>query len=310
MTARFTKLIFVVTLFLAGLTGTTRAQEGSWQKIGPVGESFTVLMPTKAVEASRRIPLNDKDSVRERVYYSLAGDKRYMVVSFFKTAPDRLPGLSSFDEFLRSIEQTFKSGERDVKKSLVFDRVVPLNGREVRQYHIKLGEYSGVAHFAGSDRAFYGLIVIGADENDSDANRFLSSFALSEANADPQSSGVILDTPTNAAELERIRTALPPEPWPATAAPISGGVLNGKAVRLPTPEYPEAAHNTGDSGTVAVQITIDEQGNVIWAEAAEGPASLRGAAVAAAWKARFTPTKLSGQPVKVTGRVLYNFVGR
>jgi len=35
---------------------------------------------------------------------------------------------------------------------------------------------------------------------------------------------------------------------------------------------------------------------------------LRAAAVAAARGARFSPTKLSGQPVKVSGVITYNFV--
>jgi hypothetical protein len=30
--------------------------------------------------------------------------------------------------------------------------------------------------------------------------------------------------------------------------------------------------------------------------------------IAAAYQARFTPTKLSGKPVKVTGVITYNFV--
>jgi hypothetical protein len=37
---------------------------------------------------------------------------------------------------------------------------------------------------------------------------------------------------------------------------------------------------------------------------------LRAAAIAAARQARFAPTKLSGQPVKVTGIINYNFVVR
>jgi TonB family protein len=76
------------------------------------------------------------------------------------------------------------------------------------------------------------------------------------------------------------------------------------------PEYPAAARATGDAGQVAVDVIIDEQGNVIWAKASEGPDSLKAAAETSAWKARFTPTKLMGQPIKVSGRVIYNFLGR
>jgi TonB family protein len=99
-----------------------------------------------------------------------------------------------------------------------------------------------------------------------------------------------------------------PTPKPPPSKPISGGVLNGKATRLPTPTYPPAARAVRAGGSVAVQVLIDENGNVISASAASGNPLLRAAAVAAARGAKFSPTKLSGQPVKVQGIITYNFV--
>ncbi len=90
---------------------------------------------------------------------------------------------------------------------------------------------------------------------------------------------------------------------------ISGGVVNGKAISLPAPAYPAAARAVGAAGAVNVQITIDEDGNVIEALAASGHPLLRQAAVEAARSAKFNPTSLSGQAVKVTGVVVYNFAG-
>jgi protein TonB len=46
---------------------------------------------------------------------------------------------------------------------------------------------------------------------------------------------------------------------------------------------------------------------VVAATASSGPAILRDAAVQAALKAKFSPTKLSGQPVKVSGTINYKF---
>lgn len=96
-----------------------------------------------------------------------------------------------------------------------------------------------------------------------------------------------------------------------TTAPIpktiSGGVLNGKAQNLPTPEYPAAAKAVKASGTVNVQVTIDEDGNVTSANAVSGHPLLRSAAEEAARQAKFPPTQLSGQAVKVTGVIVYNF---
>jgi protein TonB len=103
----------------------------------------------------------------------------------------------------------------------------------------------------------------------------------------------------------------PPEPKPTPPrAPISGGVLNGKAVSLPKPPYPAIARQAHAAGTVTVQVTIDENGSVISAHAISGHPLLQAVAVAAARGARFSPTKLSGQPVKVTGVITYNFVAQ
>jgi TonB family protein len=105
----------------------------------------------------------------------------------------------------------------------------------------------------------------------------------------------------------------PPPPPPAPPKPvvpkkISGGVLNGKATSLPKPPYPAAAKAVRAAGAVNVQVTINEQGAVVSASAVSGHPLLRQAAEQAARSARFAPTLLSGQPVSVTGVIVYNFV--
>jgi protein TonB len=107
-------------------------------------------------------------------------------------------------------------------------------------------------------------------------------------------------------------TGAPPPPAPPKPKPvpkqISGGVLNGKATSLPKPPYPPAARAVRASGAVSVQVLIDESGNVVSASAVSGHPLLRAAAVQAARGARFSPTMLSGQAVKVSGVITYNFV--
>jgi TonB family protein len=98
----------------------------------------------------------------------------------------------------------------------------------------------------------------------------------------------------------------PPAPKPLLK-PVSGGVLNGKAISLPAPTYPELARRMRTGGKVEVEVIVDENGKVISAHASSGPTALRDVAVEAAMRARFTPTKLSGQPVKIAGRIDYNF---
>lgn len=112
------------------------------------------------------------------------------------------------------------------------------------------------------------------------------------------------------------KATLPGRPTPETVAAtpeprrpttISGGVLNGKATYLAKPAYPAIAKAANASGAVNVQVTVDERGNVITASAVSGHPLLRQAAVSAARSSKFSPTMLSGQPVKVTGVIIYNF---
>ena len=96
---------------------------------------------------------------------------------------------------------------------------------------------------------------------------------------------------------------------PAQETPkvIKGGILNGKAISLPKPDYPAEARAAGTEGVVVVQVTIDEQGNVTEARPISGPKQLQEVSVNAALQAKFSPTLLSGEPVKVTGVLVYNF---
>src|SRR5215813_8850527 len=48
---------------------------------------------------------------------------------------------------------------------------------------------------------------------------------------------------------------------------INGGVLNGKAISLPKPQYPAEAKTAGVGGVVRVEVLIDENGNVESAKA-------------------------------------------
>ncbi|MDQ6653338.1 MAG: tetratricopeptide repeat protein [Acidobacteriota bacterium] len=98
--------------------------------------------------------------------------------------------------------------------------------------------------------------------------------------------------------------------FPTTLAPIIVGVINGKAISLPRPVYPEEARANRVQGVVTVRVVIDETGKVIRSCAIQGPALLTRTSEIAALGAVFTPTKLSGQPVKVTGVITYNFVAR
>ncbi|MGB8508741.1 MAG: TonB family protein [Pyrinomonadaceae bacterium] len=156
------------------------------------------------------------------------------------------------------------------------------------------------------------------------AARVSSSIAIgkSDFDAPPSSSGPVGPstgigggTGTATGPVARVENDEPPPPPPAPKPDppkpktvVSGGVLNGKAISKPQPPYPPIAKAARAQGTVTVQILVDESGRVISASATGGHPLLQQAAVSAARQARFSPTMLSGQPVKVSGVITYNFV--
>ncbi|HKG58917.1 MAG TPA: TonB family protein [Pyrinomonadaceae bacterium] len=99
----------------------------------------------------------------------------------------------------------------------------------------------------------------------------------------------------------------PPDP-PKPPRVISKGVITGLAISLPKPAYSEIAKRARIQGTVSVQVLVDETGRVVSAKAVSGHPLLTLEAQKAALQARFAPTRLSDQPVKVSGVITYNFV--
>ena len=118
---------------------------------------------------------------------------------------------------------------------------------------------------------------------------------------------------TAAAGMDRtpaIEVGTPP-PAPPVKRPnriISKGVITSEALSLPKPPYPQLAKQLRIQGPVNVQVLISETGKVISAKAVAGNPALVTAAQQAAMQARFSPTILGDQPVKVSGIITYNFI--
>jgi TonB family protein len=129
---------------------------------------------------------------------------------------------------------------------------------------------------------------------------------------EPGKGGGISQTPS---KMDDEETKIPevvvkPTPNPTPVKPPvtqTLGVVNGKASYLAKPPYPPAAKAMGITGTVNVQVLIDEQGNVVSATVTSGHPLLRSVSESAARQSKFTPTYLSKQPVKVTGIIVYQF---
>ncbi len=144
------------------------------------------------------------------------------------------------------------------------------------------------------DKLFYHVVIIGGDGDKSTATYVWVSAI----------DGQILKTEKEEPRKEEEAA------YSAPRAQISGGVLNGKATILPQPVYPAIARSAHASGQVIVQVTLDETGNVVMAHAVSGHPLLQAAAVTAARQASFKPTYLNGEPVKVNGVLVYNFVAQ
>lgn len=86
---------------------------------------------------------------------------------------------------------------------------------------------------------------------------------------------------------------------------IFGGIINGKAISLPPPQYSKEAENACAGGRVEVEVLLSEKAEVISAKAISGDELLRESAVEAAKKAKFRPT--NHLFVRVRGIIVYNF---
>ena len=123
----------------------------------------------------------------------------------------------------------------------------------------------------------------------------------------PGSSGGRVVTPPRQVVVIDDNPPPPVEP-PKPPRIKSMGVITGLATYLPKPVYTEIAKRARAQGSVNVQVLIDETGRVISAKALGGSPFLTVEAQKAAMQARFAPTLLSNQPVKVSGVITYNFV--
>ena len=156
--------------------------------------------------------------------------------------------------------------------------------------------WEGQGELAKPSRVFYHVVILTGDE------------------AKPTTTHVLVSaldgTIVKADREDRRREAFTVTNQLGESRVIHGGVLNGKATAMPVPEYPTIARAAHASGAVTVEITIDENGAVVAAHAVSGHPLLQAAAANAAWQATFTPTRLSGEPVRVTGVLIYNFVAQ
>jgi TonB family protein len=105
----------------------------------------------------------------------------------------------------------------------------------------------------------------------------------------------------------------PPSPKPALrleAPRVSESPVIGKAITKVKPVYPPEAKRSNVEGEVEVLVVISETGLVIEAKAVKGNPLLRRAAVDAARKWVFSPTRLNGVAVRAEQTLTFVFTSR
>lgn len=90
-------------------------------------------------------------------------------------------------------------------------------------------------------------------------------------------------------------------------SPLPVGSLISYATKRVNPVYPRQARSMRMTGTVTVEVVIDEDGKVKKVENTKGPSLLKRAARDAVRKWRFKPFERDGQPVQAKGFVSFNF---
>ena len=318
-----------------------------WETLNPDNEEFTVLMPKNPTVESATFPYH-KMELNARLYLATSAAGPVLAIaslSGIKSDPAQYTEFARFNSYIDAFKNFFppkiRSKETLVKMTLVSSR--PFHGHTGRTFKITMGDLSGSVNAFVTRKRFYAIVSLNTKKDEALEEKFLSSFVLPErqpdppknvaaANADqhqnanaaaaadpnaqnqtapvaPEGDATLPATPSNTETPAAANPSNnPAQPQPVQPGqkkpPIAGGMLNGKAIYLPVPEVPPGEA----SGVVLVAVLVDEQGTVVDARAVSGPQHLHQAAVNAARLARFSPTLLMGEPVRVSGTLSYNFV--
>ena len=326
----------VVMLAAFAVSGQVQKSAGNWaewETISPDGEEFTVSMPKDPTTENTKFPYHKMELNARSYLATKAGGPVFAIVSLsgIKSTPGSYSDFARFNSYIDAFKDYFppkvRTKETAITK-LVLVSSRPFHGHTGRQYKVSVGELTGIAHAFATRKRFYVIVSLNTKDEEMQ-DKFLSSFVLPERQIEPPKvASANPNQPANnqsgqTAENQQEKTLDPNAPagaegntenagnnantenkkQPDVKKPINGGMLNGKAIYLPQPEVPAGEA----TGVVLVQVLIDENGAVIDAKAVSGPQNLQTAAVNAARLARFSPTTLMGEPIKVSGTLSYNF---
>jgi protein TonB len=317
-----------------------------WETLSPENEEFTVSMPKNPTTESTTFPYHKMElSARLYLATSSAGPVLGIVsLSGIKSNPAQYTEFARFNSYVDAFKTFFpakiRTKETLTKLTLVSSR--PFHGHTGRSYKLTIGDLSGSLNAFVTRKRFYAIVSLNTKKDEALEEKFLSSFVLPERQMEPPKTGATAADVNAANQQNQVQPEGELPATPATGAegntdpntatpntannqpqnagqtnqnqqnqnqpnqkkgPIAGGMLNAKAIYMPLPDVPAGE----TAGVVLVQILVDEQGSVIDARPVSGPQHLHAAAVNAARLARFNPTLLMGEPVRVSGTLSYNF---
>ena len=328
-------------LLLAALPLTAQAQKAGeafaeWETLSPENEEFTVSMPKNITPESTTFAYH-KMELSARLYLAKSAAGPVLAVaslSGIKSNPAAYTEFARFNSYVDAFKDFFpeKVRPKGTVTKLTLVSSSPFHGYTARSFKMTIGDLTGSVHAVVTKKRFYAIVSLNTKKDEALEEKFLSSFVVPERQVeqpkvaeqtaqpnaeDPsvvkpdRNQGTPAETDPNQQpgtdnRTDSGATNAPNNGQPNAGGkkgPIAGGVLNGKAIYFPTPEIPAGEA----SGVVLVAVLVDEQGSVVEARAISGPAHLHTAAVNAARLARFSPTLLMGEPVRVSGTLSYNF---
>ena len=304
------------------------ADARNWKEYEPPGEGFSVLMPGVPRRQTQRMPLGEGQTTALHIHSLNTASAEYGVI--YADYPFAVAGPETEK---RILDDVAKGAVAAVNAELLHVAETTLGGRPGRALREKLpdGKVVRVRMYLDGSR-LYQVAVTTPDESgapaasvkfhEQAATKFLDSFRLNGTRTQDSAVAPLpppMPRPTEG-EVDRLMKELKAKNEPVYSGcddlekckPTPGAapavIEISKPLSKPPPAYPPIAKAARAQGSVVVYLIVDEEGKVLAAQAVSGHPLLQLAAVKAAREATFTPTLLDGKPVKLAGRITYNFV--
>lgn len=288
------------------------AQTATWQRYSMSDEGFNVSFPEQPIVfvTSRPTLKQFEEPPKVIVYSAYADGVVYVVASFAKRSPtedakDILPEIGAYIGIVRGEEMEARTINKFVR----------------RRYRIvnALGAKVGIADGWTTPERIYFVRLVGMDENNSAAAKFLDSFAVKSRNASSSKSGREVDQTAREVKAETfVDVAVTPSPTQTEtqvyrASEVTGEQSDGQVRRAQivlklSPGYTDDARRNQTSGTVRLRAVLSSDGHVRSIAAVKRlPDGLTEKAVVAARAIRFIPAIKDGRYVSQYVTLEYSF---